>query len=135
MTILVAYVPRPEGEAALAKGLELARQAKERMVVVNSSPGGPREDLSLANEWDIDRIEKRAAEAGVEVEIKQFVRGNSAVTEIEMLVTERQVSLVVIGLRARSRVGKLILGSVAQDILLSVPCPVLSAEAAWLSAS
>ena len=130
MTILVAYVPRPEGEAALEKGLEIAQREKERMVVVNSSPGGPREDLLLANEWDIERIEKRAAEAGVEVEIKQFVRGNSAVTEIEMLVSERQVSLVVIGLRIRSRVGKLILGRVAQDILLSGPCPVLSAKAA-----
>ena len=130
MTILVAYVPRPEGEAALEKGLEVAQRTKERMVVVNASPGGPREDLSLASEWDIERIEKRAAEAAVEVEIKQFVRGNSAVTEIEMLVSERQVSLVVIGLRIRSRVGKLLLGSVAQDILLSVPCPVLAVKAA-----
>ena len=42
MTILVAYVPRPEGEAALEKGLEIAQRGKERMVIVNSSPGGPR---------------------------------------------------------------------------------------------
>jgi hypothetical protein len=48
------------------------------MVVVDTSPGGPREDLSLASEWDIERIEKRAAEAAVEVEIRKFVRGNSA---------------------------------------------------------
>src|SRR5512144_1114968 len=39
MTILVAYVPRPEGEAALEKGLEIAQREKERMVVVHSSPG------------------------------------------------------------------------------------------------
>jgi len=130
MTILVAYVPRPEGEAAFAKGLESAQQTKEQLVVVNASPGGPKEDLSLANEWDIERLEKRAAEAGVKLEVKQFVRGNSAVTEVEMLVSERQVSLVVIGLRVRSRVGKLLLGSVAQDILLSVPCPVLAVKAA-----
>jgi nucleotide-binding universal stress UspA family protein len=130
MTILVAYVPRPEGEAAFAKGLEIAQQTKEQLVVVNASPGGPKEDPSLANEWDIERLEKRAAEVGVKLEVKQFVRGNSAVTEVEMLVSERQVSLVVIGLRVRSRVGKLLLGSVAQDILLSVPCPVLAVKAA-----
>lgn len=130
MTILVAYVPRPEGEAAFAKGLEIAQRRKEQLVVVNAGPGGMKEDPSLANEWDIERLEKRAAEAGVNIEVKQFVRGNSAVTEIEMLVSERQVSLVVIGLRVRSRVGKLLLGSVAQDILLSVPCPVLAVKAA-----
>jgi nucleotide-binding universal stress UspA family protein len=65
----------------------------------------------------------------VKLEVKQFVRGSSAVTEVEMLVSERQVSLVVIGLRVRSRVGKLLLGSVAQDILLSVSCPVLAVKA------
>lgn len=130
MTILIAYVPRPEGEAALEKGFEIAQSGKEPVVVVNSSPGGKQEDSSLADEWDIERIEKRAAEAGVSVEIMQFVRGNSALTEIEMLVSERRVSLVVIGLRIRSRVGKLLLGSVAQDILLSVPCPVLAVKAA-----
>ena len=84
MTILVAYVPRPEGEAAFVKGLEIAQQTKEQLVVVNASPGGPKEDLSLANEWDIERLEKRAAEAGVRLEVKQFVRGNSAVTEVEL---------------------------------------------------
>jgi nucleotide-binding universal stress UspA family protein len=129
MTILVAYVPRPEGEAAFSKGLEIAQQTKEQLVVVNAGPGGPKEDPSLANEWDIERLEKRAAEVGVKLEVKQFVRGNSAVTEVDMLVSERQVSLVVIGLRVRSRVGKLLLGSVAQDILLSVPCPVLAVKA------
>ena len=129
MTILVAYVPRPEGEAAFAKGLEIAQQTKEQLVVVNAGPGGPKEDPSLANEWDIERLEKRAAESGVKLEVKQFVRGSSAVTEVKMLVSERQVSLVVIGLRVRSRVGKLLMGSVAQDILLSVPCPVLAVKA------
>ena len=39
MTILVAYVPRPEGQAALDKAIEIAQRRNERLVVVNASPG------------------------------------------------------------------------------------------------
>ena len=40
MTILVAYLPRPEGQAALDKGMEIAARRQERLVVVNATPGG-----------------------------------------------------------------------------------------------
>ena len=129
MTILVAYVPRPEGQVALDKGIEIAKRRGERLVVVNAGPGGTADDPSVANAPDGDRVEKLLAAQGVDAIFKQFIRGKSAVTEIEDLVDSMQVSLVVLGLRKRSPVGKLILGSVAQDILLSVPCPVLAVKA------
>ena len=43
-TILVAYVPRPEGRAALDKGIEIAKRRQEPMLIVNASPGGQQED-------------------------------------------------------------------------------------------
>lgn len=128
MTILVAYAPRPEGEAALQKGLEIAKRRNEHLIVVNASPGGTGEDASKADVQDVERVEQILAEAGISAEFKQFVRGKSAVDEIEDLVESRSVSLLIIGLRQRSKVGKLIMGSVAQDILLSVPCPVLAVK-------
>ncbi len=67
--------------------------------------------------------------SGLDAEFKQFVRGKSAVSEIEALVDSLQVSVLVIGLRKRTAVGKLIMGSVAQEILLSVSCPVLAVKA------
>ncbi len=129
MTILVAYVPRPERQAALDKALEIAKERQERLVVVNASRDGVHEDASLAENWDVDRIEARLVQAGVQGVVQQFVRGKSVLKEIEDLVDSLQVSLLVIGMRHRSPVGKLILGSVAQDILLSVPCPVLAVKA------
>jgi nucleotide-binding universal stress UspA family protein len=129
MTILVAYVPRPEGQAALDKGIEVAKRRSERLVVVNASPGGKKEDTSMADVQDVERVEKMLKDTGINAEFKQFVRGKSPVEEIEALVESLQVSLVIIGLRKRSPVGKLIMGSVAQEILLSISCPVLAVKA------
>ena len=128
MTILVAYVPRPEGEAALEKGIEVAKRRKERLVVVNASVGGKQVDPSMAEVRDVERVEALLAESGLDAEFKQFVRGQNAVAEIEALVVSLQASVLIIGLRKRSAVGKLILGSVAQELLLSVPCPVLAVK-------
>ena len=129
MTILVAYVARPEGHAALDKGIEIAKRRNERMVVVNASPGGTKEDASMIDVQEVERVEKMLKDAGLNAEFKQFVRGKSAVEEIEALVESLQVSVLIIGLRKRSPVGKLIMGSVAQELLLSVSCPVLAVKA------
>lgn len=129
MAIVVAYVPRPEGRAALDKGIEIACRRQERLIVVNASPGGAQEDPSLANTEDAELIEGMIASCGAEAEFKQFVRGRSVVEEITELVEALPASLLVIGLRRRSPVGKLFLGSIAQDLLLKVSCPVLAVKA------
>ncbi|MDD5335849.1 MAG: universal stress protein [Rhodoferax sp.] len=130
MTILVAYVPRPEGQAALDKGIEIAKRRSERLVVVNASPGGAKEDPSFADVQDYERVQQLLADSGLDAELKQYVRGKNAVEEIEALVEALQVSVLIIGLRKRSPVGKLIMGSVAQELLLSVSCPVLAVKSA-----
>jgi len=129
MTVLVAYVPRPEGQAALAAGIDASKQRNERLVVVNAGPGGMQEDASVANASDVERVEQVLRSSGVQGEVKQFIRGKDAVEEIQAMIESLQVSLLVIGLRKRSPVGKLIMGSVAQELLLSVSCPVLAVKA------
>jgi nucleotide-binding universal stress UspA family protein len=128
MTILVAYVPRPEGQAALDKGIEIAQRRNERLVVVNASPGGNKEDPSFADVQDFERVQQMLTNTSLNAEFKQYVRGKNAVEEIQALVESLQVSVLIIGLRKRSPVGKLIMGSVAQELLLSVSCPVLAVK-------
>lgn len=130
MTILVAYVPRPEGRAALDKGIEIATRRNERLVVVNAGPGGHQEDASVIDGYAVEAIEAQLATLGIDAQFKQFLRGKSAVDEINDLVQALDVSVLIIGLRKRSAVGKLLLGSTAQEILMSVPCPVLAVKTA-----
>lgn len=128
MTILVAYAPRPEGQAALDKGIEIAKRRQERLLVVNATPGDG-DDAAMASAQDAERIEKLLADTKLDAQFKQFGRGKSTVEEIEALVETLPASLLIIGIRKRSPVGKLIMGSVAQELLLSVSCPVLAVKA------
>ena len=128
MTIIVAYAPRPEGQAALIKGIEIARRRNEHLMVVNATPGSG-DDAAMASAQEVERIERLLDEPGLNAEFKQFGRGKSAVEEIQALVETLPVSLLVIGLRNRSPLGKLILGSVAQELLLTIPCPILAVKA------
>lgn len=128
MTIIVAYAPRPEGQTALEKGIEIAARRNEHLLVVNATPGSGDDD-AMASAQDVERIERLLSVPGLNAEFKQYGRGKSAVEEIEALVDTLPVSLLVIGIRKRSPVGKLIMGSVAQELLLSVSCPVLAVKA------
>jgi nucleotide-binding universal stress UspA family protein len=50
-------------------------------------------------------------------------------SEILKVLSESRFDYAVIGIRNRSRIGKLLLGSVAQEILLRSPCPVVAVPA------
>lgn len=129
MTIVVAYTPRPDGQAALEQGIEAATQRREDLIVVNASPRGGQGDPSAAAADDLERVKRRLEDAGIVFELRQFVRGKSAAEEVELVVESCNASLLVLGLRKRSALGKLILGSVAQQLLLSVRCPILVVKA------
>ena len=61
--------------------------------------------------------------------IMRSIRGREAHEEILAVAAERRADLVVIGLRRRTPVGKLLMGSTAQRVLLEATCPVLAVKA------
>ena len=130
MTILVAYVSRPEGRAALDKAIKMSKERNEPLLIVNAGPGGQQDDAALVPAFEVEKIEAELAALGIQAEFKQYVRGNNAVEEINEMVDTQDISILVIGLRKRTAVGKLLMGSVAQEILMTVACPVLCVKAA-----
>ena len=69
MTIIVAYAPRPEGQVALFKGIEIARRRNEHLLVVNATPGSG-DDAAMASAQDVERIERLLDEPGLSAEFK-----------------------------------------------------------------
>jgi nucleotide-binding universal stress UspA family protein len=131
MTIVVGYVPTPEGEAALTAAIGEARLRDEPLHVVNTSRGDSLVDSRFASQDALAAVRTRLAESGVVHEVDQHVGGHDASDELVDVADRVRASLIFIGLRRRSPTGKLITGSQAQRILLDANCPVLAVKASY----
>jgi nucleotide-binding universal stress UspA family protein len=129
MTIVVGYVPTPEGEAALTAAISEAGLREEPLHIVNTSRGDSLVDSRFASEDALAAVRARLEKSGVVYEIDQQVGRHDASEELVDIADRLRASLIVIGLRRRSPTGKLITGSQAQRILLDANCPVLAVKA------
>jgi nucleotide-binding universal stress UspA family protein len=129
VTIVVGYVPKPEGRAALQRAVAEASLRRENLLVINASRGDAYADARFAPEEDLAAVRAELAETGVPFEVRQLVRGADPADEVLGAAAEAKAPLIVIGLRRRTPVGKLIMGSTSQRILLEADCPVLAVKA------
>ncbi|KAB8190030.1 universal stress protein [Nonomuraea phyllanthi] len=129
MTILVGYLPTPEGDAAVEAGLREGALRSERVVIVNSPRRGAPVDEHKIDDDASAALLARARAAGVDAEVRQPLHDDDLAETFESLVEETGGTLIVIGLRHRSLVGKFILGSEAQRILMEASVPVLTVKA------
>ncbi|MGW6007152.1 universal stress protein [Oerskovia enterophila] len=127
MTVVVGYLSTPEGREALGTAVDEAiSRRSELLVVVSDKDGRSLPEQVEERLADIARITAPLDEAGIP---HQVVTGTGEVAEDLVSTAETHgAGLIVIGLRRRSPVGKLILGSNAQRILLDAPCPVLAVK-------
>jgi nucleotide-binding universal stress UspA family protein len=130
-TIVVGYVPKAEGRAALRRAAEEAKLRDAKLVVVNSHRGGRGfdSDEAAASDVALTEVREQLDSTGVPYEVRQLVRGLDPAEDLVAVAEQVQAEFIVIGLRRRSPVGKLILGSNAQRVLLDAPCPVLAVKA------
>lgn len=127
MTVIVGYIPDQYGEAALAAALEEARRRQTDVLVLNASRGDALVDRRYLGEAQVGDLAQRLAESGVAHEVRQDV----GVDPADGLVAAARAAddpVIVIGMRHRSPVGKLIMGSTAQRILLEAPCWVIAVK-------
>src|SRR3954454_1676070 len=124
-------MPKPKGRAALRRAADEAQLRHSRLVVGNSHRGGREfdgEDAAESSE-QLEQVRKELRGAGVEHEVRQLVGVMDPADDLVIVAQEVDAEIIVIGLRRRSPVGKLILGSNAQRVLLDAPCPVLAVKA------
>ena len=116
--IVVGYSAKPEGRAALQRALSEAKLRGAALVVVDTSP-----------ELETDALAAELAASGVSYEIRTPADVHDSAEELIRTAETTDADFIVIGLRRRSPVGKLLLGSNAQRVLLDAACPVLAVKA------
>ena len=128
-SIVAAYSADRYGEAAVEHAAGLARKEGARLVIVNATLGSSLVDARFAHDADIAALRDRLAADGLDVAVRHDVVSDVAEAVIAAAEAE-DASLIVVGIRHRTPVGKLLLGSVAQRIILEARCPVLAVKPA-----
>ena len=127
MTIIAGFLRSPEGRAALDRAIDEARLRDAELVVIHTLRDEP--DEVEAYREELASVETRLKEAGIPHRIRELVRGNEPGDDLLEAAKEENADLIVIGVRRRSPVGKLVLGSNAQRVLLNADCAVLAVKA------
>jgi nucleotide-binding universal stress UspA family protein len=125
--IVVGYSADPFGRAALEHGIAEAKLRNSSLHVVNATAGDAYVDAKFAQPTEVHDIEERLATCGVAYELSQPV-GVDAADELLTAMDRDDAELLVIGIRHRNPVGKLLLGSASQQLLLECPKPVLAVK-------
>jgi nucleotide-binding universal stress UspA family protein len=131
MNIITGYRISPEGRAAVDRAIEEARLRGGKVIIVHSMRGGEHDEVSqvLERRESFEELKAELGGSDIDHEFVEYARGQSPAEDLLEIARERNADLIVIGIRRRSPVGKLVLGSNAQDVLLAADCPVLTVKA------
>lgn len=122
MTVAAGYLPTPEGRAALGHAIRECTVHKDDLVVVVTH------EIEETPDWGADLALARASLGSNQIRVRTVANEHDAGSELVDLSYEDHIDLLVIGLRRRSPVGKLVLGSTSQRVLLDARCPVTAVK-------
>jgi len=130
MKILVGYKGTNVGKDLMDIAVKHAKAFDGEILIVTSMIGGEKTERT-----DLIEAEKNLAQAkayfddfGVKNQTHLLVRGFEAGEDIVKFAKEKDIDEIIIGVRSRSKVGKLIFGSTAQVVILDAHCPVLTVK-------
>lgn len=131
MRILIAYNDTPSSQ----KALELAMYHssiinKYIKIYVITSLEDSKSEKDIQNIDEVrkyqDKIKKHISEQNIDCETHILIRGVTAGEDIVEFANENNIDHIYIGIMKESRVGKFIIGSTAQYVILKAKCAVVS---------
>ena len=115
--IVVGFIASPDDERRWPRTTKEAERRPARMILLHSSKGGRDEDPGVvqAHRVELELATQALHDRGLEVEVRDLVRGFDPSEDLVAVANEVNADLIVMELRRRSAVGKLLLGSDASS--------------------
>ncbi|MFT4085844.1 MAG: universal stress protein [Gordonia sp. (in: high G+C Gram-positive bacteria)] len=120
--IVVGYTAGSFGRACLEHGIAEAKLRDVELLVINAVSEARGQRMVDADE--IAEIQSRLETSGVKFAVRQPI-GATPAEELLTAMDHPDAELLVIGMRRRTQVGKLLLGSTSQYLLVECSKPVL----------
>ena len=98
--------------------------------VVTSLEGGtntPPDKIEKAKS-DLEYAGTQLKEEGIRCETHLLIRGMEPGEDLVEFAEENNIYEIIVGVRKRSKVGKFLLGSTAQHVILEAHCPVVTVK-------
>ena len=130
MKILVGYRGPNVGMELLKLAAQHIKAFCGEIHVVTSLPGGTKTTSEQVFEAEkrLEEVKQYLKEQGVRHETHLLIRNKTAGEDLVSFAEEKQCNEIIIGVKSRSKVGKMLFGSTAQFVILKASCPVLSVK-------
>jgi len=130
MKILVGYKGTNVGKDLMKIAVKHAKAFEGEILVVTSMVGGDKSEMQKFSdaEKNLEQAKAYFDDYGIKSKTHLLVRGLEAGEDIVKFAKEKNVDEIIMGVRSRSKVGKLIFGSTAQVVILEAHCPVLAVK-------
>jgi nucleotide-binding universal stress UspA family protein len=130
MKILVGFDGSAASKAALKLAAEHAKAFDAQLLLVQSMIGGPevpKRDFENA-ERELRYQKSQLKNKNLACDSLLSIQGLEPGEDLVRLAKEQQVDEIIVGVKRRSKVGKLVFGSTAQYVILNAPCPVATVK-------
>lgn len=134
MKIIVGYDGSNVAKEALNVAAKHGKAFNASVDIVTSLEGGTNQDIEeqaqkIQNaERELEYAKSLLVEDGIICQTHLLIRGLNPGKDIVQFAEENKADEIIIGIRRRSRTGKLFFGSTAQSVILNAPCPVVSVK-------
>ncbi len=130
MKILVCYDGSGVSENVLDLAHKHAKAFKANICIMSSMKQGPelKKEAIDKTESKLEKIKTSFKTDDIPCESKASVTFQSPGEDLVEFAKNNDIDEIIIGVRKKSKVGKLVFGSTAQYVILKAPCPVVAVK-------